>query len=94
MRSGHVCRAALFDAGLAAGEVAYVAVHGTGTPLGDPIEVGALDAALGGKASRGGGRGAPLVLGSNKVTPEWIQGTTSITAEDAAVEQKHSRLCV
>ena len=27
-------------------EVGYVAIHGTGTPLGDPIEVGALSGAL------------------------------------------------
>ncbi|CAL5223543.1 g6075 [Coccomyxa viridis] len=27
-------------------DVSYVAVHGTGTPLGDPIEIGALSAAL------------------------------------------------
>ena len=33
-------------AGLAAEAITYVAVHGTGTPLGDPIEVGALGAAL------------------------------------------------
>lgn len=38
--------------------MAYVAVHGTGTPLGDPIEVGALAQALGGSKgnSKGGGR--------------------------------------
>ena len=33
-------------AAAAAADVAAVAVHGTGTPLGDPIEVGALGAAL------------------------------------------------
>lgn len=47
--------------------VAYVAVHGTGTPLGDPIEVGALGAALGGKGSGGDERPTPLGIGSNKV---------------------------
>ncbi len=46
-----------------------MAVHGTGTPLGDPIEVGALDAAFGNKAARSTGdvRSAPLLLGANKV---------------------------
>jgi len=45
-----VVRAALRDAhGRASpGEVAGVALHGTGTPLGDPIEVGGLGDALGG----------------------------------------------
>ena len=34
--------AALQQAGLSPAALAAVAVHGTGTPLGDPIEVGAL----------------------------------------------------
>ena len=44
--------------------IAYIAVHGTGTPLGDPIEVGALAGSLG-KAEHGKLR-AP-VIGSVKV---------------------------
>ena len=35
-------RAALKQAGLAADEVSYIEAHGTGTPLGDPIEMSAL----------------------------------------------------
>jgi Beta-ketoacyl synthase, C-terminal domain len=66
----HQCRTALQSAHLGAAEVAYVAVHGTGTPLGDPIEVGALGAALGGKGGGGGRILAPLVIGSSKVTPK------------------------
>jgi Beta-ketoacyl synthase, C-terminal domain len=66
-------RTALQSAQLVPAGVAYVAVHGTGTPLGDPIEVGALGAALGGKGGGGGSSGgdglpAPLVIGSSKVT--------------------------
>ncbi len=49
--------------------VAYVAVHGTGTPLGDPIEVGALGAALGGGSRKQQQDAAPLVMGSNKASP-------------------------
>ena len=41
-------------------EVGYVAIHGTGTPLGDPIEVGALAGALANSER-------PLCLGSVKV---------------------------
>ena len=46
--------------------VKYVALHGTGTPLGDPIEVGALSAAL----QPHGGANAPHVVtfGSNKAS--------------------------
>ena len=43
-------------------EVGLVAVHGTGTPLGDPIEVGALGQALTGSSS---GSGAPSSFSGN-----------------------------
>ena len=42
-------------------DVGYVAIHGTGTPLGDPIEVGALAGALSQSESS-------LCLGSVKVS--------------------------
>lgn len=57
-----VIRAALADAQLLPGDVSYVEAHGTGTLLGDPIEVGALGAALGG--DRPADR--PLLIGSVK----------------------------
>jgi hypothetical protein len=52
-----MCRAG----GLVGSEVAFVSIHGTGTPLGDPIEAGALGQALG---SGSGGR--KHQLGSSK----------------------------
>jgi acyl transferase domain-containing protein/acyl carrier protein len=57
-----VIRAALAAAGLGAADVDVVEGHGTGTRLGDPIEVGALLATYG---QERGGRG-PLRLGSVK----------------------------
>jgi acyl transferase domain-containing protein/SAM-dependent methyltransferase len=57
-----VIRAALEAAGVAPAAVGYVEAHGTGTSLGDPIEVGALVAAL----CAGRDRARPLLVGSVK----------------------------
>ncbi len=55
-----VIDAALKDAGAEAREVDYLEAHGTGTPLGDPIEVKAALAVLGQNRER------PLIIGSVK----------------------------
>ncbi|ULP37116.1 SDR family NAD(P)-dependent oxidoreductase [Mycolicibacterium rufum] len=54
--------AVLARAGLAGGEVDYLEAHGTGTPLGDPIEVQAAAAAYGEQRSPD----RPLLMGSVK----------------------------
>jgi natural product biosynthesis luciferase-like monooxygenase protein len=54
-------RDALACAGVDAGDVSYIECHGTGTPLGDPIEVGALAEVYGRRAADN-----PLALGSVK----------------------------
>ncbi len=51
-----VCR----EAGVKPAAIGYAEAHGTGTAVGDPIEAGALGAAL------GPGREVPLVIGSVK----------------------------
>lgn len=59
----HVIRAALEDAQAQPYQVGYIEAHGTGTELGDPIEIGAIDATFGG-AQRF--HGQPLWVGSGK----------------------------
>ena len=55
-----VLRQALTNAGVPAGEVEFVETHGSGTALGDPIEVEALAAVYGGEAA------GPCLLGAVK----------------------------
>ncbi|MDP7722115.1 type I polyketide synthase [Mycobacterium sp. TY814] len=50
--------------GLAPHQVTYIEAHGTGTPVGDPIELGALGRVYG----RADGRTRPLSVGSLKAT--------------------------
>lgn len=55
-------RTALDAAGLHPAEIAYIEAHGTGTRLGDPIELGALDAVYGQQR----GSSSPLWVGAAK----------------------------
>lgn len=67
-------REAMSNARLYPGDagVGFIAVHGTGTPLGDPIEVGALGNALG----RSSGN---VVLGSVKASYGHTEGAAGLT---------------
>ncbi|PZH08066.1 beta-ketoacyl synthase [Streptomyces sp. NTH33] len=72
-----VFREALADARVTAGELGYVEAHGTGTPLGDPIEVGALDAVVGDAVRE---RGTPLPIGSVKARLGHLEAASGIAA--------------
>uniref|UniRef100_UPI0017C9D6FB type I polyketide synthase n=1 Tax=Ramlibacter sp. TaxID=1917967 RepID=UPI0017C9D6FB len=65
-------RQALANAGVDPREVGYIETHGTGTALGDPIEVGALGEVFGGSH----GPGQPLYIGSVKA----LVGHTELAA--------------
>jgi acyl transferase domain-containing protein len=68
-----VVRRALEDAGVDPAEIGFVETHGTGTSLGDPIEVEALAEVLG-----GGRRSAPCVLGAVKANIGHLEGAAGI----------------
>ena len=72
----------LRDAGMEASEVGYMSVHGTGTPLGDPIELGALGQALSGTA---GLQHERLVLGAVKSCYGHTEGAAGLTGALLAV---------
>ncbi|MGW3964542.1 type I polyketide synthase [Amycolatopsis sp. NPDC005003] len=67
-----VIRLACADAGVAPADVQYVELHGTGTPVGDPIEAEALGAAF------AGDRPEPLQVGSVKTVVGHLEGAAGI----------------
>ncbi|MER5873502.1 beta-ketoacyl synthase N-terminal-like domain-containing protein, partial [Streptomyces sp. NPDC002044] len=69
-----VLRAAHARAGTDAGSVQYVELHGTGTPVGDPVEAAALGAALG----AGRPAHAPLLVGSAKTNVGHLEGAAGL----------------
>ncbi|TQM85574.1 acyl transferase domain-containing protein [Saccharothrix saharensis] len=66
-----VVRAAQRRAGVDAGAVQYVELHGTGTPVGDPIEAAGLGEAFAGRAE-------PLPVGSVKTNIGHLEGAAGI----------------
>jgi acyl transferase domain-containing protein/acyl carrier protein len=70
-----VIRAALRDASLHPNQVQYVEAHGTGTSLGDPIELGALQAVYGAAQ----GRAEPILVASLKSNLGHLEGAAGVS---------------
>ena len=69
-----VIRAALKDAGVEPRQIGYVETHGTGTSLGDPIEIQAL-----GKVMREGhSKDAPVIIGSVKTNMGHLESAAGV----------------
>jgi Beta-ketoacyl synthase, C-terminal domain len=80
--------------GVAPGDVCYVAVHGTGTPLGDPIEVGALAKALSdAQKALGPEAGGGLAFGSVKSVYGHTEGAAGITGKNALSASSATTAC-
>ncbi|MFI0816672.1 type I polyketide synthase [Streptomyces sp. NPDC021098] len=69
-----VVRLAHQRAGTSPGDVQYVELHGTGTPVGDPVEAAALGAALGSARTPDN----PLLVGSAKTNVGHLEGAAGI----------------
>ncbi|MFD4529549.1 beta-ketoacyl synthase N-terminal-like domain-containing protein [Streptomyces sp. NPDC058470] len=76
---------ALDQAGLSGQDVGYAEAHGTGTPLGDPIELRALAQAL----RPGAGDGAPLLVGSAKPNIGHLEAAAGMAGLIKAVLSVH-----
>ncbi len=69
-----VVRKALSRAGIAPSQVGYIEAHGTGTELGDPLEVQALGAVFG----EGRAEESPLLLASVKTNIGHLEGAAGV----------------
>ncbi|MEK9501492.1 SDR family NAD(P)-dependent oxidoreductase [Gaopeijia maritima] len=74
-----VIRAALDDAGLTPDDIGLVESHGTGTSLGDPIEIGALGRVF------GTGRDRPLRVGAVKTNLGHLESAAGVAGVIKAV---------
>jgi len=71
-----VIRTALADGGIEPSEVRYIETHGTGTALGDPIEVNALIAEMGVDRADS----IPLILGSSKANVGHLEAASGLVS--------------
>ena len=75
-------------AGIAPSDISYIEAHGTGTPVGDPIETGALGDALG----RHRDRDQPLLIGSVKSNLGHLEAASGVAGLVKALHCLHYRV--
>ncbi|HEX6289409.1 MAG TPA: amino acid adenylation domain-containing protein [Herpetosiphonaceae bacterium] len=79
---------ALAAAGVAPGTISYIEAHGTGTPLGDPIEIAALNQVFGGTQPRGS-----IAIGSVKTNIGHLDAAAGVAGLiKAALMLKHRQI--
>jgi acyl transferase domain-containing protein/SAM-dependent methyltransferase/NAD(P)-dependent dehydrogenase (short-subunit alcohol dehydrogenase family)/acyl carrier protein len=84
-----VLQAAHHDAGVAPGQITYIEAHGTGTALGDPIEVEALAAVFSGVVPSS----TPCLLGSVKTNFGHLEAAAGIAGlVKTALSIRHRRI--
>ncbi|MEU0915385.1 amino acid adenylation domain-containing protein [Streptomyces althioticus] len=84
-------RTALDRAGLRGTDLGYLEAHGTGTPLGDPVELDAFREALAadaapGTPARGAGPGGRIWVGSAKANIGHLEGASGLAGVVKAVQ--------
>ncbi|MHC4427223.1 MAG: beta-ketoacyl synthase N-terminal-like domain-containing protein [Planctomycetota bacterium] len=82
-----VIREAIENAGVSALDVQYLEAHGTGTPLGDPIELGAATRVL----CQSRPRQQPLFVGSIKTNVGHLEGAAGVAGVMKAALAIHHR---
>jgi acyl transferase domain-containing protein/NADPH:quinone reductase-like Zn-dependent oxidoreductase/ubiquinone/menaquinone biosynthesis C-methylase UbiE/NADP-dependent 3-hydroxy acid dehydrogenase YdfG/acyl carrier protein len=82
-----VIRAALAFAGTAPGQVGFIEAHGTGTQLGDPLEVRALGAVFAENRSKA----HPLLIGSVKTNIGHLEAAAGVTGLIKVILALHHR---
>ncbi|HEX4274405.1 MAG TPA: type I polyketide synthase [Bryobacteraceae bacterium] len=79
-------RAAFRRAGVAPAEVQYIEAHGTGTAVGDPVELGAIGAVM-----AESGRSAPCLVGSVKTNIGHTEGAAGVAGLIKVALALHNR---
>ncbi|HWY77005.1 MAG TPA: acyltransferase domain-containing protein, partial [Verrucomicrobiae bacterium] len=82
-------RQACREAGVAPSDIKYIEAHGTGTPVGDPIEAYALGSALG----EGRPEGHPCIMGSVKTNVGHLEAAAGVASLiKVALVLKHGQI--